>query len=183
MKSDSSESASPTDPATVSFAEAMERSGEWLASWESGELSDEVLADRVGSLVCSRDGARGFFVVALTGEAPLMDRLPEPLLVQLRAAGVGVVDLTVRNLAMSSAMALAHGRSGDRERQVASERVQARSLELLRQLDPASVKERLETLLAAARDGRGEDVAFLDRWGYDADQRAGIAAAVERVVE
>jgi hypothetical protein len=45
------------------------------------------------------------------------------------------------------------------------------------------VKERLETLLAAARDGRGEDVAFLDRWGYDADQRAGIAAAVERVVE
>jgi hypothetical protein len=61
--------------------------------------------------------------------------------------------------------------------------VQARSLELLRQLDPASVKERLETLLAAARDGRGEDVAFLDRWGYDADQRAGIAAAVERVVE
>jgi hypothetical protein len=161
----------------------MERSGEWLAAWESGELSDEVLADRVGALVRSRDGARGFFVVALTGEAPLMDRLPEPLLVQLRAAGVGVVDLTVRNLAMSSAMALAHGRSGDRERQVASERVQARSLELLRQLDPASVKERLETLLAAARDGRGEDVAFLDRWGYDADQRAGIAAVVERVVE
>ena len=56
----------------------------------------------------SCDGARGFFVISLAGDSPLMDRLPDPLQMQLRAAGDGVVDLTVRNLAMSTAMALHH---------------------------------------------------------------------------
>jgi hypothetical protein len=154
-----------------------------MAAWEAGELSDEVLADRVGELVASRDGARGFFVVALTGEGPLMDRLPEPLVLQLRAAGEGVVDLTARNLAMSSAMALAHGRSGDADRQAGSERVCSRSRELLRLLEPALVKRSLEGLLAAARDGHGDEVAFLDRWGYDDGQRAAIAAELESVAD
>jgi|694.fasta_scaffold00945_25 hypothetical protein len=167
----------------VSFAAAMERTAEWLAAWEAGEVSDEVLADRVGALVASRDGARGFFVVALTGEGPLMDRLPEPLVLQLRAAGEGVVDLTARNLAMSSAMALAHGRAGDAERQAGSERVLARSRDLLRLLEPAPVKRYLEALLMAARDCDGEEVAFLDRWGYDDGQRAAIVAAVESVAQ
>jgi hypothetical protein len=49
-------------------------------------------------------------------------------------------------------------------------------------LEPQAVKQRLETLLAATA-GAGEDVAFLDRWGYDADQRAAIAAAIEAVAE
>ncbi|MFO0040161.1 MAG: hypothetical protein ACK522_14635 [Synechococcaceae cyanobacterium] len=169
--------------AALSFAAAIEQAGAWLAAWEAGELSDEVLADRVGALVRHRDGARGFFVVALTGDTPLMDRLPEPLVLQLRLAGDGVVDLTARNLAMSTAMVLAHGRAGDSERQAASERVQARSRELLRHLEPQAVKARLETLLAAAADGVGEDVAFLDRWGYDLDQRAAIAQAVHSVAE
>lgn len=48
----------------------MEITAQWLGLWENGELSDEVLADRVGELVQSRDGARGFFVVALAGDSP-----------------------------------------------------------------------------------------------------------------
>jgi hypothetical protein len=54
---------------------------------------------------------------------------------------------------------------------------------LLRHLEPQAVKARLETLLAAAADGVGEDVAFLDRWGYDLEQRAAIAQAVHSVAE
>jgi hypothetical protein len=164
-----------------SFPQAMEITAQWLGLWENGELSDEVLADRVGELVASRDGARGFFVVSLAGECPLMDRLPEPLVQQLRAAGEGVVDLSVRNLAMSTAMALQHGRTGDAGQQAGSERVRARCTELLRLLEPGAVKQRLEILLQAAAQGAGEDVAFLDRWGYDGDQRRAIAAAVEAV--
>jgi hypothetical protein len=160
----------------------MEIAAQWLGLWERGELSDEVLADRVGELVVSRDGARGFFVVALAGDSPLMDRLPEPLVLQLRAAGEGVVDLTARNLAMSTAMALHHRRSGDGQQQEGSERVQLRCTELLRLLQPEAVKRRLETLLAATA-GAGEDVAFLARWGYDEQQKAAIAAAVEAVAE
>ena len=164
------------------FQQAMEITAQWLALWENGELSDEVLGDRVAELVASRDGARGFFVVSLAGDGPLMDRLPEPLLLQLRLAGAGVVDLTARNLAMSTAMALHHQRAGDGAQQGASERVQARCTDLLRGLEPQAVKQRLETLLAATV-GEGEDVVFLDRWGYDTDQRAAIAAAIEAVAE
>jgi hypothetical protein len=172
-----------TTPLEPTFQQAMEITAQWLGLWDDGELSDEVLADRVGELVASRDGGRGFFVVSLAGDSPLMDRLPEALVLQLRAAGEGVVDLTARNLAMSTAMALHHQRAGDAAQQGASERVSARCRELLRQLEPEAVKRRLDTLLAAARDGSGEDVAFLERWGYDAEQKAAIAAGIEAVAE
>jgi hypothetical protein len=172
-----------TTPLEPTFQQAMEITAQWLGLWEEGELSDEVLADRVAELVASRDGGRGFFVVSLAGDCPLMDRLPEPLVLQLRAAGAGVVDLTARNLAMSTAMALHHRRSGDGQQQAGSERVRLRCTELLRQLEPQAVKQRLEALLAAARDGAGDDVAFLERWGYDAEQRRAIAAAIEAVAE
>ena len=59
-----------------SFEQAIEITAQWLRLWEEGELSDEVLADRFAELVASRDGARGFFVVSLAGDSPLMDRLP-----------------------------------------------------------------------------------------------------------
>jgi hypothetical protein len=176
--------------AEPTFQQAMEITAQWLALWEAGELSEEVLADRVAELVASRDGARGFFVVALAGESPLLDRLPETLLLQLRRAGALVVDLTARNLAMSTAMVLAHGRSGDSDQQAGSRRVQTRATELLRHLEPQAVRVRLETLLAAAHDAESEpdaavrdDRAFLERWGYDAEQRQAIAAAIEAVAE
>ena len=48
-----------------SFQEAMEIAAGWMKQWDQDEISDEVMADRVGALVVSRDGARGFFVGAL----------------------------------------------------------------------------------------------------------------------
>jgi hypothetical protein len=168
--------------AQPTFQQAMDITAQWLALWENGELSDEVLADRVAELVASRDGGRGFFVVSLAGDCPLMDRLPDALVAQLRLAGEGVVDLTARNLAMSTAMTLHHQRSADPEQQSRSERVRARCTELLRLLEPEAVKGRLETLLQATQ-GRGDDVPFLDRWGYDPQQRQAIADAILAVAE
>jgi hypothetical protein len=83
---------------------------------------------------------------------------------------------------MSTAMALHHQRAGDGGQQAASDRVRARCTELLRGLEPLAVKQRLEILLAATA-GEGDDVAFLERWGYDREQRAAIAAAIEAVAE
>ena len=167
---------------SISFEQALERAALWCGAWEAGELSDEVLADRVGELIASRDGARGFFVVSLPSENPLMDRLPEPLLMALRQGGAAVVDLTARNLAMSTAMVLAHGRAGAEEQRQGSERVARRCSDLLRQLDSGLVKSRLETLLAATA-GEGDDVSFLQRWGYDDQQKSAIASAVLAVAD
>lgn len=162
----------------LTFPQAMEQASTLLSQWEAGELSDEVLADQVATLIGSRDGARGFFVVSLPGECPLMDRLPEPLVLQMRRAGSPLVDLSVRNLAMASAMEVHHRRSGDADHEAGSQRVRERSSDLLRQLDPALVKTRLEQLLQALNDGSGPDRAFLERWGYDAEQCQAIQAAV-----
>jgi hypothetical protein len=156
----------------------MAMASDWLGLWDAGEISDEVLADRVGQLIGSRDGARGFFVVSLTSDSPLMDRLPEPLVVEIRHAGAELVDLTARNLAMSTAMGLHHGRAGDAQQQGRSERIRERSSELLRQLQPQLVKQRLDVMLAAATTGSGPDQEFFERWGYDPEQKGAIAAAV-----
>ncbi|MFN6337610.1 MAG: hypothetical protein ACK41W_02615 [Cyanobacteriota bacterium] len=157
----------------LTFQQAIAQSAEWIRLWDAEELSDDVLADDVGKLVGERDGARGFFVASLTSDSPLMDRLPEALVVQLRLAGAEVVDLTARNLAMSTAMIVHHRRNQDDELMEGSMRVQSRSLDLIRQLDPQLVKERLGKLLLGLQL-EGEDQSFFERWGYDTEQRDAI---------
>lgn len=164
------------------FQEAMAISAEKIQLWDAGELSDEVLADAVGELVSHREGARGFFVVSLTSDSPLMDRLPEALVIQLRLAGLGVVDLSVRNLAMSTAMAVVHQRQNNPTLLDGSLRVRARSRELLIQLDPCLVKEKLESMLAGLK-GEGEEQTFFERWNYDEEQRQEIENALLTVAD
>lgn len=168
--------------APLTFQDAIAQSAEWIRLWDAEELSDDVLADDVGRLVRDREGARGFFVASLTGESPLMDRLPEPLVQALRLAGEGVVDLTVRNLAMSSAMSVQHNRNQDPELLEGSLRVQGRCLELLKQLNPQLVKERLEKMLMGLQS-QGDDEQFLKKWGYDIEQRQAIKKALLAVPE
>lgn len=191
----------------------MQQSAAWLPSWDSGELSDEVLADRVAALVTDRDGARGFFVVAMTSEIPLLDRQPEALLEALRQAGDTVVDLTVRNLVMSSAMAVHHARHADQLQLEGSQRVQRRAWELLGLLQPEAVRRRLQPMLAASRfkpehsqeqpvavlpqpaaqqpaaqqpaaqQAVLDDLAMLRRWSYDQEQLVAITQALEHLVD
>jgi hypothetical protein len=157
------------------FRQTMGQSAQLLEAWSNEELSDEVLADQVTDLVRTRDGARGFFATALVSNCPLMDRLQDPLVMGFQEVG----DV--------AAMMVHHERNGDLESKAGSERVQLRVRELLQHLargvnSASLVKARLEVLLEAT-DGRGEDVAFLDRWGYDAEQKAAIADAVLAVAE
>jgi len=160
-----------------SFQQAIEFSIVWLRAWEKGELSDEVMADRVAELIDSQNGARGFFAICLSDDSPLLDRLPEALVMQLRAAGEKIIDLTVRNLAMSSAMALIHQRNADKDLQNKSERITARCIEILRLLEPNAVRSRLEKLLAATK-GQGKDLKFLEKWNYDNEQKLAIASSI-----
>ena len=162
---------------SLSFAEAISCTELWLQQWQTGSMTAEVLAQQLASLLASSDGRRGFFVVALAGSSPLLDHPPTAIVEQLHRGGLAVVDLVVRNLAMGTAMALAHQRQGHGEQAKGSLRVQRRAQDLLARLDPLTVRQRLDQLLAAT-EGHGVDVAFLERWNYDNAQRQAIAQAV-----
>ena len=156
-----------------SFEQAISASILWCNSWESGEISDEVLADRVKDLLETIEGARGFFAISLSSENALMDRLPLPLIIQLRKSGKIVVDLLVKNLAMSSAMAITHYRNKKEDQKDSSERIISRCQEVLRLMEPKLVKERLENLIEGT-NGKGEYENFIKRWGYDQEQKKAI---------
>ena len=163
-----------------SFEDAINAASLWCSAWDKGELSDEILADRVAELIKTKTGARGFFVIALASDSPVIDRLPDPLLIQIRAESKTVVDLTVKNLAMSSAMAVFHKKNSDYEQQIRSERITARCLDLLRYLDPNEVKTRLEALLNGL-EGIGDDSIFLKKCGYNNEQKQAISFNINAV--
>ena len=45
------------------------------------------------------------------------------------------------------------------------------------------MKDRLEVLLEAASQNQGDDLAFLERWGYDEQQKQAIGDAVMAVAD
>ena len=76
---------------------------------------------------------------------------------------------------MSSAMALHHRRQG-MPRSSGIRRVTARCANCCGNWTRQH-RERLEQLLEAALDNQGDDVSFLNKWGYDAEQRQAISSA------
>ena len=158
------------------FKEAMQASMLWCKSWENDEISDEVISDRIGELIKTVEGARGFFVVSLSIDCPLMDRFPDALIFQLRNSGEIVVDLTVKNLAMSSAMIVTHHKNKDPQK-IQSERIKGRCIELLKLLDSTQVKKRLDVLLDATK-GNGTDLKFLKKWSYNDEQINAISESI-----
>ena len=161
------------------FKQAMDATMVWCKSWEKDEISDEVISDRIRELIKTIEGARGFFVVSLSIDCPLMDRFPDALIFQLRSCGEIVVDLTVKNLAMSSAMVITH-RSNNDPQEIQSERIKIRCIELLKLLDSSKVKKRLEVLLEATK-GNGTDLKFLNKWGYNDEQIDSISKSIYEV--
>ena len=161
------------------FKEAMQASMIWCKSWENDEISDEVISDRIGELIKTVEGARGFFVVSLSIDCPLMDRFPDALIFQLRSSGEIVVDLIVKNLAMSSAMIITHRHNKD-PLEIQSERIKIRCIELLKLLDSTKVKKRLDVLLEATK-GNGTDLKFLKKWGYNNEQINAISESIYEV--
>ena len=161
------------------FKEAMQASMLWCKSWENDEISDEVISDRIGELIKTVEGARGFFVVSLSIDCPLMDRFPDALIFQLRSSGDIIVDLTVKNLAMSSAMIITHRNNKDAQ-EFQSERIKTRCIELLKLLDSTQVKKRLDILLEATK-GNGTDLKFLNKWGYNDEQINAISESIYEV--
>jgi hypothetical protein len=171
-----------TVPDSVSFPEAIALTQAFLEQLASGGLSEAEIARVTENLVRTENGARGFFVTYLSDEGPLADR-PSPGIFQgLRTSEEIVSELMVKNLAMSAAMVIAHRRSGDETMAQGSERVRDRSTLIIQTLALPLIQEGVTSLLETIRTGTGPYQSFLERWNYDAEQKAAIATALQAVL-
>jgi hypothetical protein len=135
---------------------------------------DPELQQAIADLVSTDNGARGFFVYYLTNE--ISDRPTESVIQALQAVPIPSAELLVKNLAMSTAMAIAHIRNDDQAMALSSQRVSDRTANLIKLVNLAEVKRIADLMHESAESGVGEYANFLTKWGYDSEQRLAIAA-------
>jgi hypothetical protein len=167
-------------PETVTFEQAIAITQSLLSQVEAG-IQEPEIAVVISELVKTQSGARGFFVTYLTSESSLADN-PSPAVVQALQTSPEVVALLVKNLAMSAAQVVFHRRNQNEEMAQASERVRQRTVHLIELVDLTAVRDRIHKLLQTLAQGEGEYKAFLERWGYDTEQRQAISQALQQVI-
>ena len=163
----------------VSFAEAIALTQTLLDSLEQGTVTAEALEATVGALVRSENGARGFFVTYLSDDRPFADHPTPAVIAALQTSPAIVSPLLVKNLVMSTAMAITHHRNQDEAMVKGSERVRSRTVQLIQRLQLPQVQLEAQQLLEAIATSTGPYQPFLERWGYDLEQRQAMQQALE----
>ena len=168
-------------PETVTFEEAIALTQSLLSRIEAGELPPGEIEAAITELVKSENGARGFFVTYLPSELTLADNPSPEIVGALQSSPAIVAELLVKNLAMSTAMAVTHHRNGNEQMAQGSERVRSRTTRLIQLVELPAVRELSQKLLESATTGVGRYKSFLERWGYDAEQRQVICQAFQQL--
>jgi predicted enzyme related to lactoylglutathione lyase len=144
------------------------------------DLDDAQMQSEITNLIKTSNGARGFFVCFLTGAWDLADN-PSPAIVQsLQAEPKAIAELLVKNLAMSTAMAITHRRNGNDDQAQGSDRVANRTALLIEKVDLPEVRTIANQMQDSATTNSGEYAAFLEKWGYDAEQKQAIANVLSK---
>jgi hypothetical protein len=170
-------------PEDITFEDAIAQTQSLIWQLSSGELSPVDAASAIAQLVQTQNGARGFFVTYLTAEDRLADT-PAPEIIQaLESAPDTVAELLVKNLAMSTGMAMTHRRNQNEEMAQGSDRVRRRTMHLIERVNLPQVQDKLVALRESAITGQGNYKTFLERWQYDAQQREMIRQTLDRVID
>lgn len=169
-------------PLDITFEEAIVRTQCLFEAKETGEISPRQLLEAITGLVKSENGARGFFVNYLTSDWTDSDDPPSEVVQALQSSPDIVAELLTKNLAMSAATALTHRRNGNEEMALSSERVRDRTTHLIKLIELPEVSSRCQELLKSVTTNEGSYKAFLERWGYDGEQRQLITQALEQVI-
>ena len=165
---------------TITFAEAIAFTQSLLDKIDTLEEVEKEKA--IASLVKTENGARGFFVTYLTDERSFA-ALPSPGIVNgLKSAPEIVSELLVKNVAMSTAMAITHQRNNNAEMAQKSEQVTERSVNLIKQLQLNLTTDKFKKLQNTIDSGEGEYQQFLQRWGYYDRQKQTIKKIIEQLV-
>jgi hypothetical protein len=156
----------------MTFEEAIAYT-EALLSCQDADSSQ--LESEISALVQTANGARGFFVCFLTGEWQLADAPSTHVIKALQSAPTAIAELLVKNLAMSTAMAIFHRRAGNQELAQSSDRVARRTALLIKKVELAEVREIITQMRNSAISNDGNYADFLEKWGYDPEQKQAIA--------
>lgn len=161
----------------ITFEEAIDITQELL----SKHLSQEEIYEQIAGLVSSENGARGFFVVYLTGDDTGADNPGDGVVKALQSSPEIVAELLVKNLAMSTAMAITHERNQDTDNATGSQQVSTRSSNLIEKLHLDLIKDKLQAMIDSATNGVGIYQQFLERWGYDEEQKQAIIKVISQL--
>lgn len=156
----------------ISFEEALDLTTKFIDKMPF--LSDEEKTSIVSGLVLTENGARGFFVVYLTHENEVVDRIDSSIIKGLKTSPEIVSELLVKNVAMSTAMKISHSRNNDLEMAQKSAKVTQRSLNLLKELSLTEVSTKIKILINSIKLNQGLYQQFLTKWGYDEEQKQEI---------
>jgi hypothetical protein len=173
---------SELDIKSIAFPEAIALTQSLMNEIVENKIAEADLEQTVSSLVNSKNGARGFFVAYLTGELPVADNPSSGIINALQQSPEIVSELLVKNLAMSSAMTIAHLRDNDRDSATSSQTVCQRTANLIKLLNLKSIATKLQELKTTIDSGDGEYRDFLERWGYDTEQKAAIRSSIDPLI-
>ncbi|MDX1976723.1 MAG: hypothetical protein SFT94_03535 [Pseudanabaenaceae cyanobacterium bins.68] len=134
---------------------------------------------QVRALLQTANGARGFFVTYLTQAWEIDPDQEAEIVAALQL--YPQAELLVKNLAMSTAMAIAHSRNGNLEQAAGSEQVQQRTRKLIAHLQTPELQIIAQQMAESALGNDLTYADFLQKWGYDPEQRQAIAAALDQL--
>jgi hypothetical protein len=166
---------------SLSFPEAITATQFLMVSMNDRQLDEAEIERAIASVINTKNGARGFFVSYLTSDLTLADNPSLGVINALKTAPEVVGELLVKNLAMSSAMAVTHRRDRDETQAQNSERVTKRTANLIRLVNLDFITAELDKLQTTIVTGEGEYQNFLQRWGYDRTQQEVIQQTITEV--
>lgn len=168
-------------PETVTFEQAIALTQSLLSQLEAG-IQEPEIATVISDLVKTQSGARGFFVTYLTSESSVADNPSTAIIQALRSHPEVVAELLVKNLAMSASQVVFHRRNQNEAMAQDSERVRQRTARLIELVNLTNVRDRIHKLLQTLAQGEGEYKTFLERWGYDTEQKQVMSQALQQVI-
>ncbi len=169
-------------PTNLSFEDALQLTETFIEAMVKKQLKDYEIEEIITTLVNSENGARGFFVIYLTSDLALADHPSEGVINALKTSPEIVSELLLKNLAMSSAMALTHRRNNDEEKAKSSEQVAQRNGQLIKLTQLDVIFNKLEELNQTIINNKGNYQAFLEKWGYDEEQKQVIKKNIETIL-
>jgi hypothetical protein len=168
-------------PDGVSFQEAIALTQSLLAHLEQDKVTEAELEQTISALVNSENGARGFFVTYLSDQYLLADALNSAMLRALQTAPDVISPLLVKNLVMSTAMAITHRRNHNESLAEGSDQVRSRTSYLIQALPLPKLQEQAQKMATSLETNSGDYQPFLQRWGYDTEQRQAMWQAIQQL--